>query len=131
MIPSLLEFREFVLDLSIRLATWDCTALFLGEYSEDDIEIRPETAIADGIIYLSGAEEKRFQKRYLRILKMRGTKNTGGENIFTISHKGIEVFPRLNPVADQQIYEQFSEKISTGIPGLDELTCGGLTKFCG
>ena len=126
--PSLLEFREFVLDLSLKLATWGCTALLLGEYSEEDIEIRPESAIADGIIYLSGAEEKRFQKRYMRIMKMRGTGYTGGEIIFTISHKGINLFPRLNPAIVEQTYEQFGEKISTGVPGLDDLTCGGLTR---
>jgi len=127
-IPSLLEYREFILDLSMKLATWECTALFLGEYSEEDIEIRPESAIADGIIYLSGLEEARYQKRYLRILKMRGTKFIGGENVFTISQKGIEVFPRLNPITDKQIYEQFSKKVPTGVPRLDELTFGGLQK---
>lgn len=127
-IPSLLEFREFVLDLSLRLATWGCTTLMLGEYSEDDIEFRPESAIADGIVYLSGAEEKRLQKRYLRILKMRGTGYTGGENIFTISQQGIEVFPRLNPVANDQTYMQFSERVSTGISGVDDLAHGGFYK---
>ncbi|MFZ5944474.1 MAG: ATPase domain-containing protein [Bacillota bacterium] len=127
-IPSLLEFREFILDLSNRLATWDCTSLLLGEYSEEDIEIRPESSIADGIVYLSGAEEEKYQKRYLRILKMRGTGFAGGQNVFTISKNGLEVFPRLNPVASQQVYEQFSEKITTGLPELDVLTFGGLTR---
>lgn len=75
MIPSQTEFREFLLDLSLRLATWGCTALLLGEYCEEEVELRPESAIADGILYLSGTEERNLQKRYLRILKMRGTAN--------------------------------------------------------
>lgn len=123
---SLTEFREFVLDLSLKLATWDCTVLLLGEYSEEDVEMRPESAIADGIIYLYGSEEKQRQKRYLRILKMRGTRHPGGENYFSITAKGIEVFPRINPKVVNQEYHPNSERISTGIEGLDKITNGGL-----
>lgn len=126
MIPGLTECRGFLLDLSLRLATWGCTSLLLGEYSEEDIEIRPESAIADGIVYLSGAEEKKKQKRYLRILKMRGTDYTGGENIFRISENGIEVFPRLNPYVTRKVYEQYGGRLTTGISGLDRMMSGGV-----
>ena len=126
MILTSTEFREFVLDLSLRLSTWGSTSLLLGEYSEEDIEIRPESAIADGIIYLSGTEEKRRQKRFLRILKMRGTGHQGGENVFTINSNGIEIFPRINPEVSNQAYEQFSSRISSGIVGLDEIMNGGI-----
>ena len=128
MTPSLIEFREFLLDLSVRLATWDCTAMLLGEYSEEDIEIRPESAISDGIIYLSGAEERKHQKRYLRILKMRGTGYIGGENIFKITRSGIDVFPRLKPEVTEQPYQQFNRSVSTGFPELDEMACGGVRR---
>ena len=128
MIPSLVEFREFLLDLSVRMATWSCTAMLLGEYSEEDIEIRPESAISDGIIYLSGAEERKHQKRYLRILKMRGTGYIGGENIFKITRSGIDVFPRLKPEVTEQPYQQFNRSVSTGFPELDEMACGGVRR---
>ncbi len=126
MIPSLTEFREFLLDLSLRLTTWGCTTVLLGEYSEQDIEIRPESAIADGIVLLYGTEEKSHQKRYLRILKMRGTAYTGGENVFAIGSDGIEIYPRLNAAVSKQIYYNFETKISTGIPKLDEMMRGGI-----
>lgn len=128
MIPSYTEFREFLLDLSLRLATWGCTAILLGEYSEEDIEIRPESAIADGIVYLSGSEEKKQQKRYIRILKMRGTGYVGGENVFRITGSGIEVFPRLNPKVLDQIYEQSDVRLTTGVTGLDEMMNGGIPR---
>ena len=89
-IPDSMEFREFIFDLSVRLTTWGCTTILLGEYSEHDIEIRPESAIADGIIYLYGTEEKSQQKRYLRVLKMRGTKHFNGEAFFKISKDGMK-----------------------------------------
>jgi len=127
-VPSLNEFREFLLDLSLRLATWGCTALLLGEYSEDDIEFRPEGAIADGILCLYGTEEKKQQKRFLRILKMRGTSYTGGEIVFRITDHGIDIFPRIKPSVETQPYDFYEGRISTGIPGLDEMTGGGIPR---
>ncbi|WP_158408569.1 ATPase domain-containing protein [Desulfosporosinus fructosivorans] len=125
-IPDSIEFREFILELSVRLTTWGCTTILLGEYSEQDIESRPESAIADGIIYLYGTEEKRQQKRYLRVLKMRGTKHFNGEAVFKISNDGISVFPRLNPVVIKQDYTQYSVKVPTGVSKLDEMMEGGI-----
>lgn len=126
MIGSFTEVREFILDLTLRLNLWGCTTLLLGEYSEEDIEVRPESAIADGIILLSGTEERRQQRRYLRILKMRGTDYLSGENIFTISQEGIELFPRLNPLVNTQTYNPEKYRIPTGIPSLDEMMGGGI-----
>lgn len=127
-IPSITEFREFILDLSLRLATWGCTTILLGEYSEEDIEIRPESAIADGVVYLYGTEEKQQQKRYLRILKMRGTNHASGETVFRITQNGIEIFPRINPMVKKQVYNQFDERISTGVAGLDTIMGGGIPR---
>ncbi|HUW64714.1 MAG TPA: ATPase domain-containing protein [Spirochaetia bacterium] len=128
MMPSPTDYREFLLDLSLRLATWGCTALLLGEYSEEEIEDRAESTIVDGIILLYGTEEKKHQKRYLRILKMRGTGYASGETVFRITEEGINIFPRLHPVVRNQEYIQFTGRISTGVPGLDELMDGGIPR---
>lgn len=128
MIPSLTEFRQFLLDLSLRQATWGCTTFLLGEYGEEEIDLRPESAIVDGILYLSGTEERKQQKRFLRILKMRGTGYTGGENVFRITGNGLEVFPRLAPNVGDQTYRQFEERVSTGLAELDHLLGGGLPR---
>lgn len=128
MVPSFHEFREFILDLSVRLATWNCTAVLLGEYLEEDIEVRPESALADGIILLSGMEERKQQKRFLRILKMRGTAYSGGEIRFKISRDGIELFPRLNPEVGAQNYLYSAERISTGFSSINEIMGGGIPR---
>jgi circadian clock protein KaiC len=128
MLPSFTEYREFLIDTSLRLATWGCTALFLGEYSEAEIDIRPEGAICDGIIYLSGTEERLLQKRFLRILKMRGTDYFSGESSFRISDSGIGVFPRLKPSVAGQNYESTGERLSSGLPDLDEMLSGGIPR---
>lgn len=87
------EFREFILDLNTKISLWPCTVFLVGEYGEEEINRRPESAIADGIIYLYTSERKRF----LRILKMRGTNYEAGEHIFQISGEGVSVFPQLTP----------------------------------
>jgi RecA-superfamily ATPases implicated in signal transduction len=127
-IPDSMEFREFIINLSVRLTTWNCTSILIGEYSEEDIEIRPESAIADGIVYLYGTEEKRQQKRYLRILKMRGSNHFHGEALFKISNDGICVYPRLNPSIIKEDYIQYTERVSTGISKIDELMGGGIPR---
>jgi circadian clock protein KaiC len=126
-ISSSFDMREFLLDLSIKLAVWDCMALFIGEYTESEIMTRPESAIVDGIIYLSGTEEKRYQKRYMRVLKMRGTDYVNGEIHFKITNSGLSLFPRLNPdVTAQHYIRDFTTKISTGNAQLDKMLGGGI-----
>jgi len=60
----MIEFREFLLDLSLRMATWGCTALFLCEYTE---------FVADNLILLRFVEYEMEVKRYLRVVKMRSS----------------------------------------------------------
>jgi circadian clock protein KaiC len=126
MLTSFTEYREFLIDASLRMATWGCTALFLGEYSEAEIDIRPEGAICDGIIYLSGTEETQHQKRFLRILKMRGTDCFSGQSFFRITSSGVSIFPRLKPTVARQSYESDTGRLSTGLPGLDDMMDGGI-----
>lgn len=128
-ISSTIDIREFILNLSLKLAVWDCTTLFLGEYAEDEISSRPESAIVDGIMHLSGTEEKKYQKRYLRILKMRGTNYTQGQVFFKISSGGIVLYPRLNPeMSDQTYIRDYSNRISTGVPDIDLMMSGGIPR---
>lgn len=119
-------FREFIYDLNVKLALWEVTVLLLGEYNEHQIQNIPEAAMVDGIIYLYGTEERKYQKRYLRILKMRGTDFAPGEHILTIDNDGIKVYPRIGSELHQIIPGEKGLRKSTGIPGLDEMLNGGL-----
>ena len=96
LLPSEREFRDFIFNLNMRLSGWPCTVFLVGEYVEEEINARPEAAIADGIIYLYTSEQKRF----LRILKMRGTNYEPGEHLFQISAEGVLLFPQLTPSLD-------------------------------
>lgn len=119
-------FKTFVFDLAASLSIWEVTVFLVGEYQEGETNTLSEFAIADGIFYLYGQEEKRFQKRYLRILKMRGTSFAQGEHLFEITPAGIEIYPRMKPDTETLKYETTSERRSFGVKGLDEMLGGGL-----
>ncbi|KYH32265.1 ATPase domain-containing protein [Neomoorella mulderi] len=126
--PDEKAFKAFVFDLAAALSIWEVTVFLIGEYEEKELTLLSEFAVADGIFHLYGQEEKRFQKRYLRILKMRGTNFEHGEHLFKISHAGIEVYPRMKPEDNELQYEVRLGKKGFGITGLDEMLCGGLTE---
>ncbi|HHV61411.1 MAG TPA: circadian clock protein KaiC [Firmicutes bacterium] len=126
--PDEKTFKAFVFDLAAALSIWEVTVFLVGEYEEQELTLLSEFAVADGIFHLYGQEEKRFQKRYLRILKMRGTNFEQGEHLFQISHAGIEVYPRMRPEGKELHYEVRPGRKGFGITGLDEMLCGGLTE---
>ena len=134
-VKSLLEFlpdggrRDFVFNLASRLPVWNVTTLMVGEYTLEDTERLPEFSIADGIVYLFGTEEEVFQKRYVQVIKLRGSPFLKGKQYFEISPKGIRVFLRLRPKVEEISYPVSEEKVPTGIEGLDRLTHGGFRKY--
>src|SRR5262249_17840885 len=81
--------------------------------------------IADGIIYLYGTEEASRQRRFLRVLKMRGTDFFAGEHFFEINESGIELYPRLDPLALGE-YTTPTGRLPSAIQGLTEMMGGGI-----
>ena len=122
-----LLFRRFVHDLSVLLAVYECTTFLVGDYSLRDLETEPEFAIADGVICLDLHKKDALSPRVLRVHKMRGTAFHEGDHSYTISDKGIAIFPRLQPpVKEAPPKETPIRKVPTGIPGLDGMLDGGL-----
>ncbi|MBI4498691.1 MAG: circadian clock protein KaiC [Chloroflexi bacterium] len=120
-----LTFRAFTSDLAVRLSTWEVTTLLVGEYSDADIQSGPEFAIADGIVYLYGTEEAEKQKRFLRVMKMRGTAFFAGEHFFDLSDQGIDVFPRMSPEVVGE-YAVPGTRTGSVIAGLNAMLNGGV-----
>jgi circadian clock protein KaiC len=125
LIPDPLVFRTFTLDLSLRLASWEVTTLLVGEYAEQALRSEPEFGIADGIIFLYGTEETERQKRFLRVMKMRGTPFFGGEHYFEIGLDGIRLFPRMTPETSSG-YTLSDVRVESTVVGLAPLLGGGL-----
>jgi circadian clock protein KaiC len=124
-----LLFRRFVHDLSVLLAVYECTAFLIGEYSARDLETEPEFSIADGVICLDLYDKEALSSRVLRVHKMRGTAFHEGGHSYTISDKGITIFPRLQPsLREEPPKETPIGKVPTGIRGLDGMLDGGLNE---
>jgi circadian clock protein KaiC len=127
LIPDALAFREFVLELAVRLSAWEVTTLLVGEYSDVDVRGNSEIAIADGIIHLYGTEEAAQQRRYLRIMKLRGSAYFAGEHFFEIGSQGITVYPRMPPQVMGE-YTFSDERAGSSIDGLSDMLGGGIFK---
>jgi circadian clock protein KaiC len=102
------------------------TAFLLGEYTQDDIQRYPEFAVADSIVELARQPMTTRDERFMRVLKLRGSSYREGQHAFRITNAGLELYPRLVAPRVPERYESLSERLSTGVPGLDELMGGGL-----
>lgn len=78
--------------------------------------------LSDGTVALSMSEHG----RRIRVPKFRGSNTRSGSHTLRIGDDGVEVFPVLRPEAHETEFP--AESISSGIPGVDKLLDGGLTR---
>jgi circadian clock protein KaiC len=124
--PTVVERRQLVYEMTALLTAFGTTAFLLGEYTEDDILEYPEFAVADGIVELSRLRLGNRDERFFRIYKLRGSTYLEGAHAFRITDSGLDIYPRLVSPRMPAGYEPASERISTGVPGLDEMLHGGV-----
>ena len=129
LMPSQEEFRRFCYDLSVRLASAACTTLLLGEYDDVETAEGAEFAVADGIIQMRKGMLHGEMHRMVRVNKMRGQPMNMGEFPFAISNEGIRIFTpalSLQRMPTVPVPATPTERLSTGIAGLDDLLLGGI-----
>lgn len=120
--------RTLVFDLANVLSAYQCTSFLVGEYAHEMMTELPEFAIADGVIQLMKYSTNLRQQRFLRVEKLRGSNSVAGMHAFSIGVDGVTVFPRIltPPVAPD--YYIRSERVSTGIKGLDGMIADGFLR---
>lgn len=84
-----------------------------------------EEFVADNVIILRNRMLDERRRRTIEIFKVRGSDHMQGEIPFTITESGIVLLPVEEIVLGQA---SALERISTGIPGLDEMLGGGLLR---
>lgn len=86
------NYRQFLFDLTNRLKNWNATTVVTGEVRPGEL-YPPEISYAvDGIVLLHLSEELGARRKYLEVLKMRGTNHLTGKHSIDISRKdGIVV----------------------------------------
>lgn len=124
--PTVAERRRLVYEMTALLSAYGTTAFLLGEYTEDDILAYPEFAVADGIVELSRRRLGNRDERYFRVFKLRGSRYLEGAHAFRITNEGLDVYPRLVSPRMPEGYEPVTERLSTGVHGLDAMLDGGL-----
>lgn len=89
------EYRELMYDLLSSLKGYGCVTMLICEASYSDMSNLSDAYLSDGIIILSYREIESSRKKYLEILKMRGTDHTTGMRSVKISQQGLSVYPDL------------------------------------
>jgi circadian clock protein KaiC len=118
------ELRSAFYDLTGRLSDTGTALLLLGEYTPRELRNDIEFSLADGIIQLEYQAREPVDRRWLRVLKMRGGSHRTGKHTFRIEPGGIEVFPRIEALIPAPPALS-SGRVPSGVPGLDELMSGG------
>lgn len=117
--------RGFIYRLAVSLASMGATTLLLGAYTQAELDLLPEFAIADGIIRLGSQRNELASTREMEILKLRGRAYVTGIHSFDITSDGLVVYPRVR-APEASPTEAPAERLPTGIAGLDDLLDGGL-----
>jgi len=123
---SIAEMRRAIYEISGILAAYETTVFLVGEYTEEQSRIQPEFAVADGIVQFFRQEKSNRDERFMRVLKLRGSRYSEGVHGFRIQETGLQVFPRLVTPEFPVRYKIITERVATGVEGFDSLLGGGL-----
>jgi circadian clock protein KaiC len=118
------DLDKFVQRLALHLTSWEVTSFLLGEYAAEE-QRNPVFTVADGILWLSQATDRNSVVRKLQVVKTRGRAPMPGLHTFRITDSGLQIFPRI-PEQTRTRAPQTHERLSTGVPGLDEMIGGGV-----
>jgi len=118
-------FRRFLHDLAGRLSALPITSFWVGEYDDGEAGDAPEFAVADAIVSLNTDRTAEREMRVLQVLKLRGSGYLTGKHAYRLSPRGLDIFPRLADPIDRSDYSDASERMSSGVPPLDEMLSDG------
>ncbi|OYT60669.1 KaiA-binding protein [Euryarchaeota archaeon ex4484_178] len=85
------NYRQFLFELVTLLKNWSAVTLLTGEVKEGQKYPEDIAYTADGIISLIMRSEGDIIKRYVQILKMRGTRHSMSNHPLEITDEGVEV----------------------------------------
>lgn len=129
LLPLAARARTFIYDLAVQMSAWGAMTLLVGEYTDDEIAHRPEFAVADGIIRLGSRRAELASTRELDVLKLRGADYVTGRHFFEIGREGHTFYPRVRaPDPSSDLAIPVSDRIPTGVAGLDHLLDGGIPR---
>jgi circadian clock protein KaiC len=123
---SPLRYRRQILALKHYFAGQQCTVMLLDDLIGQGHDLQVQS-IAHGVILLQqNTPDYGKQRRRLSVLKYRGKDFRGGYHDYVLKRGGLEVFPRLVAAEHKGSYTE--ERLTSGLPELDQLLGGGLDR---
>jgi len=123
--PDAFQFRKQALSFLRYLVEHGATVLLSSEPTEtvpdDDLRF-----MSDGIVQLDVSRAHGVLRRSLSVTKLRGSDFEGGAHSIRLTGRGMEVYPRLVPVAHERDFA--AEIIPFGLEALDQMVGGGLER---
>lgn len=117
----------------MQMTSWQATTFLIGENFLNEGESHPIYTMADGILSLTQEVYRNSMVRKIQVIKMRGQALKEGLHTFRIRDDGIRIFPRASSTHSTSIVFEAAgkshsrnERLSFGIPQLDEMLGGGL-----
>lgn len=123
-VDGAMSIDHFVQRLALHLTTWEVTSFLIGEYADQE-QRSPVFTVADGVFWLSQVTDRNSVVRKLQVLKTRGRAPMPGLHTFRITDAGVQIFPRI-PEQQAARRPQSARRLSSGVPGLDEVLGGGI-----
>lgn len=121
---SSLRYRRQILAIKYFFARSGATVLLLDDLTADTLD-KTVHSVVHGVVRLEElAPAYGAERRRLRVMKYRGQHYRGGYHDFTITTGGVNVFPRL--VSAEHRSDIPRRKITSNVPGLDDLLGGGV-----
>lgn len=127
--PSLELMRSLFYQLVAALRRLELTSVITAEAQEDYgsqlTTLGVEDFVCDMVIILRNLVDAERRRRSLEIHKSRRSRHYKGEYPFTITTKGLVVFPLDTRPSSEPDEGSMRERFACGVAGLDEMTNGG------
>lgn len=121
------QLSNFMQRLALVLTGYEATTFLIGEYADGEHDNAVFT-VADGLLWLYQAIDRNSIVRKVHVMKMRGQGQIPGLHMGRISRAGYSVFPRLLKPPEVVGDRPLDHRLSTGVPGLDEMLGGGIPR---
>ncbi len=125
--------RAFLYRVGTALSVPGTTTVITTEAPPRDASLFPEATTADVLLGLHFTVEGVRQRRAIEVLKVRGAAQLPGLHSLTITRAGLTIYPRLEErvraaAAPKEDALELEERATFGLPELDALLRGGLTR---
>ena len=131
-----MDYQQFMHEMEAQAGITGMTTLLLAHPPEGGISLDPTFTIADAILEMDSQEVRWRQVRFFAVTKMRGVGHIGGWHTFRITPDGVHIYPRVESLTDHMEThvvdaappELSTERLRTGIEGLEKMLGGGLDR---